>query len=57
MSLTGAKLVGDNPERGRVENDYYATPFSATEALLNALNENGETLSSDTILEPSAGCG
>lgn len=57
MSLTGAKLVGDNPERGRVENDYYATPFSATEALLNALNESGETLSSDTILEPSAGEG
>lgn len=55
--LTGAKLVGDNPERGRVENDYYATPFSATEALLNALNESGETLSSDTILEPSAGEG
>lgn len=57
MSLTGAKLVGDNPERGRVENDYYATPFSATEALLNALNESGETLSSGTILEPSAGEG
>lgn len=57
MSLTGTKLVGDNPERGRVENDYYATPFNATEALLNALNECGETLSSDTILEPSAGEG
>lgn len=57
MSLTGTKLVGDNPERGRVENDYYATPFNATEALLNALNESGETLSSDTILEPSAGEG
>lgn len=57
MSLTGTKLVGDNPERGRVENDYYATPFNATEALLNALNESGETLNSDTILEPSAGEG
>ena len=57
MSLTGTKLVGDNPERGRVENDYYATPFNATEALLNALNESGETLSGDTILEPSAGEG
>lgn len=57
MSLTGTKLVGDNPERGRVENDYYATPFNATEALLNALNESGETLSSDSILEPSAGEG
>ena len=57
MSLTGAKLVGDNPERGRVENDYYATPFNATEALLNALNESGDTLSGDLILEPSAGEG
>lgn len=57
MSLTGTKLVGDNPERGRVENDYYATPFNATEALLNALNESGETLSGDLILEPSAGEG
>jgi predicted RNA methylase len=57
VSLTGTKLVGDNPERGRAENDYYATPFNATEALLNAFNESGETLSSDTILEPSAGEG
>lgn len=57
MSLTGTKLVGDNPKRGRVENDYYATPFNATEALLNALNESGETLSNDSILEPSAGEG
>lgn len=57
MSLTGTKLVGDNPERGRVENDYYATPFNATEALLNALNESGDTLSGDLILEPSAGEG
>ena len=30
MSLTGTKLVGDNPERGRVENDYYATLFDGT---------------------------
>lgn len=57
MSLTGTKLVGDNPERGRVENDYYATPFKATEDLLNALLESGETLGNDTILEPSAGEG
>ena len=57
MNLTGAKLVGDNPERGRVDNDYYATPFNATEALLNALNECGDTLSGDLILEPSAGEG
>ena len=23
--LSGTKLAGDNPERGRVDNDYYAT--------------------------------
>ena len=40
MSLTGTKLAGDNLERSRVENDYYATPFNAIEALLNALNES-----------------
>ena len=57
MNLSGTKLVGDNPERGRVENDYYATPFNATEALLNALNKSGDTLSGDRILEPSAGEG
>ena len=57
MSLTGTKLVGDNPERGRVENDYYATPFKATEDVLNALLKSGETLGNDTILEPSAGEG
>ena len=49
MSLTGTKLVGDNPERGRVENDYYATPFKATEDVLNALLKSGETLGNDTI--------
>lgn len=55
--MTGTKLAGSDPARGRAENDYYATPFYATEAILNALEKDGETLSSDTILEPAAGEG
>lgn len=31
----GGNLAGGNPARGRVENDYYATPSEATIALLN----------------------
>lgn len=50
--LSGTKLAGDNPKRGRVDNDYYATPFNATEAILNKVD-----LSSDSILEPAAGEG
>lgn len=50
--LSGTKLAGDNPERGRVDNDYYATPFNATEAILNKVD-----LFNDTILEPAAGEG
>jgi len=30
----GGQLAGGNPTRGRVENDFYATPIEATEALL-----------------------
>lgn len=50
--LSGTKLAGDNPERGRVDNDYYATPFSATKAILDRID-----LHNDTILEPAAGEG
>lgn len=50
--LTAAKLCGSDPSRGRVENDYYATPYSATKAILDKLD-----LGNDTILEPSAGEG
>lgn len=55
--LSGAKIAGSNPKRGRVDKDYYATPFNATECLLNALEDIGESLNNDTILEPSAGEG
>lgn len=33
-TLQGGQLAGGNPARGRVEDDFYATPPQATEALL-----------------------
>ena len=36
--LKGNTLVGSNPTRGRVENDYYATPEESTKALLEREN-------------------
>lgn len=50
--LTAAKLVGGASERKRADNDYYATPFYATKAILNEI-----PLCDDTILEPAAGEG
>ena len=50
--LTAANLAGSNSSRGREENDYYATPPIATEAILNEIN-----LLNDSILEPAAGEG
>lgn len=32
--LRGGNLAGGNPSRGRVEDDFYATPVEATEALM-----------------------
>lgn len=55
--LKAAKLVGGASDRDRADKDYYATPFYATEAILNALEKSGETLSGESILEPSAGEG
>lgn len=40
-----------SPTRMRAENDYYATPFNATEAILSRERLNG------SILEPAAGEG
>lgn len=50
--LTAAMLAGSNSIRGRVEDDYYATPPTATEKILNVID-----LGNDSILEPSAGEG
>lgn len=52
MTLSGNKLAGGNPERGRVDNDYYATPPEAVKMLLTAYSGvNG------TVLEPCVGGG
>ena len=39
--LQGGKLAGGNPKRGRVDNDFYATPEIATEALMKVEKFNG----------------
>lgn len=49
--LSGTSLAGMSPTRSRVENDYYATPFEATEAILSREELHG------SILEPAAGEG
>jgi hypothetical protein len=49
--LQGGKLAGGNPQRGRVENDFYATPEIATEALMKVEKFNGN------IWEPACGDG
>lgn len=49
--LSGTSLAGMSPTRSRVENDYYATPFEATEAILSREELYG------SILEPAAGEG
>ena len=33
-NLTGTSLAGMSTTRERVDNDFYATPFNATEAIL-----------------------
>ena len=49
--LSGGRLAGGNPIRGRVDNDFYATPPEATEALFNKEKFDG------TIWEPACGNG
>ncbi len=49
--LTGTSLAGMSVTRERVDNDFYATPTSAVEAILNEVKLNG------SILEPAAGEG
>ncbi len=50
-ALTGTSLAGTSVTRERVDNDFYATPTSAVEAILNEVKLNG------SILEPAAGQG
>lgn len=49
--LSGGNLAGGNPSRGRVENDFYATPPKATEALFRVEEFNG------LVMEPACGNG
>ena len=47
--LSGTSLAGMSPSRSRVKDDFYATPFYATEAILDKEQLHG------SILEPAAG--
>lgn len=49
--LSGTSLAGMSTTRDRVDNDYYATPYSATEMLLDAVKFEGD------FLEPCVGGG
>lgn len=49
--IQGANIAGGNPSRGRVENDFYATPREATEALFSV-----ETFAGN-VWEPACGNG
>ncbi len=49
--IKGSSLAGGTPTRGRVKDDYYATPPQSTQALLDVLELKG------TILEPACGEG
>ena len=51
MKPTGTNFVGCNPSRGRVDNDYYATPVESTLALLEVEKINYP------VLEPACGEG
>lgn len=50
-SLTGANIAGVSSVRERAENDFYATPFETTNAILDRVSFRG------SILEPAAGQG
>lgn len=49
--LSGGQIAGGNPTRGRVANDYYATPPSTTRAILDEVELVG------SIYEPACGEG
>lgn len=50
-TLSGTSLAGMSTTRKRVDKDFYATPFEATEAILNKVKLHG------SILEPACGEG
>lgn len=58
--LSGGKLVGGNSERGRVKNDYYATPTSDVLDFFDKLINRDDEIDIrdfDRILEPAGGGG
>jgi predicted RNA methylase len=50
-TLKGSNLAGGTPNRGRVDNDFYATPYNSTRELMLRVKLNG------SILEPACGQG
>ena len=50
-TLTGTSLSGTSTTRERIENDYYATPYESTKALLDNVEFTGD------FLEPCVGGG
>lgn len=56
--LTGTQLVGSNPARGRVLNDYYATSPEATIKFLDSFIADEKLVAANLdILEPAVGGG
>ena len=49
--IEGSNLAGGSGSRGRVDNDFYATPSESTKAILDRVELKG------TILEPACGQG
>lgn len=54
--MNGSNIAGGNPERGRVENDYYATAPKDTQAFLDVVKSEYD-LNGKAILEPAGGEG
>lgn len=52
--LSGARLAGGDPSRGRAENDFYATPQSSVQDLLD---REVFCLDNNIMLEPCVGMG
>lgn len=57
MALQGGKIAGGNPERGRVEYDYYATNPKDVSNFLKTLHRDGVVFPGSSFLEPCTGGG
>lgn len=54
--MNGSSIAGGNPERGRVEDDYYATNPQDTQAFMDLIKSE-YNLEGKSALEPAAGGG